>query len=75
MKIQFMVLLPALMSMSIILTYVCRSLALKFNVFIDHPNSRSSHNKEIPRSGGLAIIVVFFAAMFFIPAFVRAEGA
>ncbi|PPC89893.1 MAG: glycosyl transferase [Methylobacter sp.] len=42
--------------------YLIRCYALKH--LLDIPNQRSSHNLPTPRGGGLAIVVVFFVAVF-----------
>jgi len=45
---------------SAILVFICRYLAIKFGLFLDLPNHRSSHVRAIPRCGGVPIIIVFF---------------
>ena len=45
---------------SFIGTYCIEKVFLKYNFFIDHPNTRSSHIEAKPTAGGLAIIFSFF---------------
>lgn len=52
-----------LLLLSIVLTYLIRSYALK-RAIIDIPNERSSHSVPTPRGGGLSIIVVFYIGLF-----------
>jgi len=49
---------------SALLTYIIRSKAFLLGL-IDTPGHRSSHTLPTPRGGGLAIIVTFFAALFY----------
>lgn len=50
---------------SILLTNWVRRYALRHNM-LDHPNHRSSHSVPTPRGGGLAFVVVYLAALFFL---------
>jgi Fuc2NAc and GlcNAc transferase len=47
---------------SFFLTLLFRKWAIKKSL-LDHPTERSSHSKPIPRGGGLAIVVTFYAAV------------
>jgi UDP-GlcNAc:undecaprenyl-phosphate/decaprenyl-phosphate GlcNAc-1-phosphate transferase len=56
----FLVLLPA----SILLTFIVKELALKFNI-VDTPDSfRKIHKKPVPLLGGLAIFLLYFFTLF-----------
>ena len=51
-------------------TLVLEKLFLKYSIFIDEPNARSSHKKPVPTSGGLAIlfsylIFIYLFSIFF----------
>lgn len=52
----------AIFSMSLILTFLVRQIALKNNI-IDNPNERSSHKTPTPRGGGLAIAITWFGGL------------
>jgi Fuc2NAc and GlcNAc transferase len=49
---------------SVILTYLIRIYTLKKSI-LDIPNARSSHSIPTPRGGGLAIILSFYAGLFY----------
>ncbi len=50
---------------SFILTYGIKKYTIHKEL-LDHPNERSSHDKAVPRTGGLAIIISFFAGLFYL---------
>lgn len=54
-----LMLIPGLLIMSFIGTFLIRRIALKYNV-MDIPNKRSSHNIPTPRGGGIAIVSSFY---------------
>jgi UDP-GlcNAc:undecaprenyl-phosphate/decaprenyl-phosphate GlcNAc-1-phosphate transferase len=37
---------------------------------VDHPGDRRSHREPVPRTGGMAIFISFFCALFFLESFV-----
>src|ERR671933_783714 len=50
-------------SVGLVLTPLVRNLALRFGV-LDHAlSSRKIHGKPIPRVGGIAIVIAFFAPL------------
>jgi Fuc2NAc and GlcNAc transferase len=53
---------------TVLLTYVLLRIELRKGV-VDIPNERSSHTSPVPRGGGLAVIIVFFAFLFIAPIF------
>lgn len=57
-----------ILSISFLLTYIVRKLAIKKNI-LDQVNERSSHTVPTPRGGGLAIVVCWFGALIYL--FVR----
>lgn len=59
---DFLIIILALTA-SCVLTGVLRGYALKRNLLLDVPNSRSSHKTPIPRGGGLAIVLTFLGAI------------
>jgi len=50
---------------SFILTYGIKRYAI-YKDILDHPNERSSHDMPTPKAGGLAIIISFFAGLFYL---------
>ena len=50
----------------VILAYCIVVFFLKTAVAVDEPNERSSHSETTPRSGGVAIVVTFFAGIVII---------
>jgi len=54
----------SLFILSVVLTYIIRSYALKKSIF-DIPNERSSHTIPTPRGGGVAIIIVFYIGLLY----------
>jgi len=54
--------LGLLLIISVFLTFLIRSIAIKRNV-VDIPNERSSHTIPTPRGGGLAIVIIWFGAL------------
>lgn len=54
--------LGLLLIISVFLTFLIRSIAIKRNV-VDIPNERSSHTISTPRGGGLAIVIIWFGAL------------
>jgi UDP-N-acetylmuramyl pentapeptide phosphotransferase/UDP-N-acetylglucosamine-1-phosphate transferase len=54
-----MFLIPALIFLSFILTYIIRQIAIRHKV-LDIPNERSSHSIPTPRGGGLAIVISWY---------------
>lgn len=61
MKSSFAVFLAALAA-SAILTPLVRVVALRLGAY-DEPDGRHVHNRRIPRLGGVAVVVAFFAAL------------
>jgi UDP-N-acetylmuramyl pentapeptide phosphotransferase/UDP-N-acetylglucosamine-1-phosphate transferase len=49
----------SLASLSFLLTFVIRKIAIQKNI-IDTPNERSSHTSPTPRGGGLAIVISWY---------------
>lgn len=62
----WLVLILAVAGISCLLTFALRRYALA-NSLIDIPNARSSHTLPTPRGGGVAIVVVFLAALLLMP--------
>jgi Fuc2NAc and GlcNAc transferase len=58
-------LIPAVASVSFILTAVLRRYALARSI-VDVPNARSSHSVPTPRGGGVAIVIAFLLALPFL---------
>jgi Fuc2NAc and GlcNAc transferase len=54
-----------LVILSFVLTYIIRNYTIH-KEFLDHPNDRSSHERAVPRTGGLAIIISFFVGLFYL---------
>jgi Fuc2NAc and GlcNAc transferase len=48
---------------SVFFTYLIRTFSLRKNI-VDVPNHRSSHQIPTPRGGGLAFVILFYAAVF-----------
>ena len=46
---------------------------LKFVRILDHPNHRSSHERSVPKSGGISIVVTFLIGMAFIIVFAEQD--
>jgi len=42
---------------------LAKYVAIKFSLFIDVPNQRSSHSKPVPRCGGIVLVLVFIVSM------------
>ncbi|MDY7065255.1 Undecaprenyl-phosphate alpha-N-acetylglucosaminyl 1-phosphate transferase [Pseudomonas extremaustralis] len=59
---KYWYILPIVMLVSLGLTALLRQYALRRSI-IDVPNARSSHTVPTPRGGGVAIVVVFAAAL------------
>lgn len=59
---KYWYILPVVMLVSLGLTALLRQYALRRSI-IDVPNARSSHTVPTPRGGGVAIVVVFAAAL------------
>lgn len=59
---RFWYVLPAIAILSLLLTAVLRSYALRRSI-IDIPNARSSHSVPTPRGGGVAIVIAFLLAL------------
>lgn len=55
-------LLPAVLIVSLLLSWVLRHYALS-NGLMDVPNARSSHSVPTPRGGGLAIVLTYLAVL------------
>lgn len=55
----------SLLFISYLLTYILKRIALSNNI-LDIPNERSSHQNPIPRGGGLAIVISWYAGISFI---------
>src|SRR3990167_4502963 len=51
--------------LSLLLTYFIHFFALKKNI-LDKPNDRSMHQVPTPRGGGLAFVILFYAALTFL---------
>lgn len=51
------------LSVSLLLTFIVRKIALKFH-FLDHPSKRKVHKKPIPMMGGVAIFLTFFGLIW-----------
>ncbi|RLD52577.1 MAG: glycosyl transferase [Bacteroidetes bacterium] len=51
--------------LSFVLTFVVKKYAKRMSI-IDIPNDRSSHTVPTPRGGGLAIVIAWFAGIFFL---------
>ena len=49
-------------------TLFLEKLFLKYSIFIDEPNARSSHKKPVPTSGGLAILFSYLIFIYLIDA-------
>lgn len=62
----WLLLILAVAGISCLLTFALRRYALA-NSLIDIPNARSSHSIPTPRGGGVAIVVVFLAALLLMP--------
>ncbi|MEH6388841.1 MAG: glycosyltransferase family 4 protein [Pseudomonas profundi] len=62
----WLLLILAVAGISCLLTFALRRYALT-NSLIDIPNARSSHSIPTPRGGGVAIVVVFLAALVLLP--------
>ena len=56
---NFAFILPVLVFLSFILTYLIRHIAIRYKV-LDIPNERSSHSVPTPRGGGLAIVISWY---------------
>ena len=50
-------------------TLVLEKLFLKYSIFIDEPNVRSSHKKPVPTSGGLAILFSYLIFIYLLSIF------
>ncbi|OEC35317.1 Fuc2NAc and GlcNAc transferase [Pseudomonas cuatrocienegasensis] len=61
----FWLLFPIVTGFSLGMTCVLRRYALTRSI-IDIPNARSSHSVPTPRGGGVAIVLVFLAALFWL---------
>ena len=64
-----MVILSMAFVSTVLLTFLLMKIGLRKGV-LDIPNERSSHTSPVPRGGGLAVIIVFFAFLFIAPSFV-----
>jgi len=64
-----MVILSMAFVSTLLLTFLLMKIGLRKGV-LDIPNERSSHTSPVPRGGGLAVIIVFFAFLFIAPSFV-----
>jgi Fuc2NAc and GlcNAc transferase len=62
----WLLLILAVAGVSCLFTFALRRYALA-NSLIDLPNARSSHSAPTPRGGGVAIVVVFLAALLLMP--------
>lgn len=62
----WLLLILAAIGISFLFTFSLRRYALA-NSLIDIPNARSSHSIPTPRGGGVAIVVVFLAALLLLP--------
>ncbi|RUM67354.1 MAG: glycosyl transferase, partial [Sulfurospirillum sp.] len=49
-----------------LLTFFIKKAAIKKAIW-DIPNQRSSHTTPVPRGGGLAIVIAFYAGLLFLP--------
>lgn len=61
----------ALTVLATVITYAMR----KYGGILDHPNSRSSHTRVVPKSGGISIVVTFLIGMSFIVFVARGDLA
>lgn len=50
---------------SFFVTYIYKNWAIKRSI-LDTPNKRTSHKKAVPRGGGIAIVIVFYAGLLFL---------
>jgi UDP-GlcNAc:undecaprenyl-phosphate GlcNAc-1-phosphate transferase len=57
------------------MTPLARAVALRFNVMIDHPNSRKLHRAPIPRMGGIAIYAAVVGALALVMLLFRSAQA
>lgn len=62
----WLLLILVVAGLSCFLTFALRRYALA-NSLIDIPNARSSHSLPTPRGGGVAVVVVFLAALLLMP--------
>lgn len=61
-----LIVLSSGLALTALLTYVLMKAELRKGL-VDIPNERSSHTSPVPRGGGLAIVIVFFAFLFIFP--------
>jgi UDP-GlcNAc:undecaprenyl-phosphate GlcNAc-1-phosphate transferase len=64
---NFFVILPLVIVISILTTFILQWFSYKFGLFSDKPNRRSSHSNIIPRCGGVTLMILF--AIFIFPLF------
>ncbi|MCX5749220.1 MAG: MraY family glycosyltransferase [Candidatus Saganbacteria bacterium] len=64
---NFFIILPLVLVISILTTFILQWLSYKFGLFSDKPNRRSSHSNIIPRCGGVTFLILF--AVFIFPLF------
>jgi len=60
--LQFIILLLSAGLLSFLLTWLIKYLASKGKI-LDHPNVRSLHNYPVPKGGGLAIVLTWYAGL------------
>ena len=60
---SFFLISGLLLIASFVMTWLIKRISLKKNV-LDIPNERSSHSMPTPRGGGLAIVMVWYIAVF-----------
>lgn len=54
-------------------TLFLEKLFLKYSIFIDEPNARSSHKKPVPTSGGLAILFSYLTFIYLLSIFITID--
>ncbi len=64
MESSYFILLPVIVTITILLMQLAKYIAIRLKLFIDIPNDRSSHSKPIPRCGGIVLVLVFFVSLF-----------
>ncbi len=59
-----LILMILILVFSAIIAVIFRKFALKFSI-LDVPNERSSHSTPVPRGGGIAIVISFYAGLWY----------
>ncbi|MBI5701777.1 hypothetical protein HZC34_08070 [Candidatus Saganbacteria bacterium] len=58
MKMDVFIIAPLIVLATMILLKIFKEISKKYNYLVDIPNQRSSHSKEVPRGGGIVIVLI-----------------